>query len=118
MIITLDVFSGRPNPTWKLNEKDAKKFVERFASRSVVDAASVEAPLGYRGFSIAAASDLKLPDNIAASFHVGGTLVEGFKTKALKSPLLSLDETDEERKERKRLRKEKKKRKKKVAGSA
>lgn len=95
MIITLDVFSGRPNPTWKLNEKDAKKFVERFASKSVVDAESIESPLGYRGFSIEASSDIKLPDNIPSKFHVGGTLSDDTKTKSFKNPLLTLDETDD-----------------------
>jgi hypothetical protein len=95
MIITLDVFSGMPNPSWKLNEKDAKKFVERFASRSVLDAENMEAPLGYRGFSIETASDVKRPDTLPTKFHVGGTVADGFKAKGLKNPLLSLDEMDD-----------------------
>ena len=94
MIVTLDVFSGRPNPTWNLNEKDAKKFAERFAGKSVTGAENTEVPLGYRGFSIESASDVVLPDNIPQKFYVGGTLSESFAAGKLKSPLLTADETD------------------------
>jgi hypothetical protein len=95
MIITLDIFSGRPNPTFNLDEKNAKKFVERFAGKSVLSPENVEAHLGFRGFIVDAATDVKLPDNIPTRFHVGGVATEKFNAKALKQPLLSADENDD-----------------------
>ena len=95
MLITIDIFSGRPNPTFNLDEKNAKKFVERFAGKSVLSAENVESPLGFRGFIIEADSDVKLPDDIPTRFHVGGVATSKFSAKALKRPLLSADENDD-----------------------
>jgi hypothetical protein len=95
MIITIDIFSGRANPTIELDEKNAKKFVERFAGKSVLSAENVEAPLGFRGFIVEASTDVKLPDDIPTRFHVGGVATERFSAKALKRPLLSADENDD-----------------------
>ena len=95
MLITIDIFSGRPNPTFNLDEKDAKKFAERFAGRSVLSADNVESPLGFRGFIVEAATDVKLPDNIPTKFHVGGLATSKFSAKAFKRPLLSANENDD-----------------------
>lgn len=95
MLITLDIFSGRPNPTFDLDEKNAKKFVERFAGKSVLSADNVESPLGFRGFIVEAATDVILPDNIPTRFHVGGVATSKFSAKTLKSPLLTADENDD-----------------------
>lgn len=95
MIITIDIFSGRPNPTFTLDEKNAKKFAERFAGKSVLSADNVESPLGFRGFIVEAATDVKLPDDIPTRFHVGGVASSKFNAKALKRPLLTTDENDD-----------------------
>jgi hypothetical protein len=95
MIITIDIFSGVKNPTFNLDEKDAKKFAERFAGKSVLSANNVESPLGFRGFIVEASTDVKLPDNIPTRFHVGGVANSKFSAKALKSPLLTADENDD-----------------------
>lgn len=95
MLITLDIFSGRPNPTFDLDEKNAKKFAERFAGKSVLSAKDVESPLGFRGFIVEANTDVKLPDNIPTRFHLGGVASANFKTTGLKNPLLSADENDD-----------------------
>lgn len=95
MIITLDIYSGRPNPTFNLNEKDAKKFAERFAGKSVLSVGDVESHLGYRGFIVEAPSDVLLPDNIPTRFHVGGAASSSFNPKALKQPSLTDAENDE-----------------------
>ena len=95
MIITIDIFSGRANPTFTLDEKNAKKFAERFAGKSVLSSDKVESPLGFRGFIVEAATDVKLPDNIPTRFHVGGVASSNFSAKALKSPLLTADENDD-----------------------
>jgi hypothetical protein len=97
MIITLDIFSGRANPQFTLDAKDAKKFAERFAGRTALSAENVDAPLGFRGFIVDAASDVKLPDSTPQRFHVGGVATEKFQTKSksLKAPLLNAAENDD-----------------------
>ena len=97
MIITLDIFSGRKNPQFDLNEKDAKKFMERFAGKTALSAENVESPLGFRGFIVEADSDVKLPDKVPNRFHVGGVASSNFeaKAKSLKAPMLSADENDD-----------------------
>jgi hypothetical protein len=73
MIITLDVFSGKPNPSWQLSEKDTARLLERVSGGAVLPAASDESPaiLGFRGFVASAASD----DEMAPSaFRVGGPM--------------------------------------------
>lgn len=95
MIITLDVFSGMPNPSWKLNEKDEKKFLERFASKVLVTGNEVESHLGFRGFTVEASNDILKPDNIPTKFHLGGTLLDSTKAKSFNNPLMSIDESDD-----------------------
>lgn len=54
--IELDIFSGRPNPTWTLSPKEAGEFAERLRTGSVkvrpVD--DVRGVLGYRGIIVRA----------------------------------------------------------------
>jgi hypothetical protein len=57
MILTLDIFSGLPNPSWTLSVKDARKLINRLAGRAMAAPGAVESILGYRGFVIAATSD-------------------------------------------------------------
>ena len=51
MLVELDVFSGRPNPRWQLDERSGQE-LRRLQSRlSVSSVAPAEPPaLGYRGF--------------------------------------------------------------------
>jgi len=75
MIVTLDVFSGLPNPSWTLNEKEAGSLTERLAGKALPAASLAEDVLGYRGFVVMAASDdgaqkAALPE----AFRVGGSL--------------------------------------------
>src|SRR5437588_7007412 len=74
MIVTLDAFSGRPNPSWRLSEKDAIKVIERVAGR-VQALAEVEgegpSALGPRGFLISASSDDEATGNMPAVLRVG-----------------------------------------------
>jgi hypothetical protein len=61
MEIILDIFSGRPNPTWKLNEDETKEFVAKFKSLKPGD--SEKRPfkgLGYRGFKVTGFQDYDL----------------------------------------------------------
>lgn len=76
MIVTLDLFSGRPNPSWQLSEKDNRQLLERVSGRAVLAAAGDEsaAILGFRGFIVAAASDDEIPDTVSSAFRVGGPM--------------------------------------------
>lgn len=52
-VVTLDVFSGRQNPTWILSEADSQKLVERVNAVETVTAqkpSGAMGGLGYRGF--------------------------------------------------------------------
>ena len=73
MIVTLDAFSGRPNPSWRLSSKDNSRILERVAGKALAadTEASVEGPLGPRGFIIDAASDDETPAGVPVSFRVG-----------------------------------------------
>ena len=52
MLVELDVFSGRQNPAWRLDEPAARELRRRLAALSPSNARAVDPPgLGYRGFS-------------------------------------------------------------------
>ena len=51
MIVELDVFSGRPNPRWHLDEDQAAEVAELLRRLAPAPTGRVEPPaLGYRGF--------------------------------------------------------------------
>lgn len=54
--VELDIFSGRPNPTWMLSEKEEKQLMERVLAEpkqlAAVDSPDEALGLGYRGFII------------------------------------------------------------------
>ncbi len=52
MIVELDVFSGRPNPTWNLSAKQTEELLKAFQDLPLADKPSQEGGLGYRGFII------------------------------------------------------------------
>lgn len=72
MIITLDIFSGRPNPSWSLSESDANQLINRVAGRAMPEAMAVDNVLGYRGMIAVSSSDELLPEGLPASFRIGG----------------------------------------------
>ena len=58
MIVTLDAFSGRPNPSWVLDENDRQALISRVAgSMLAADSSEVRGGLGFRGYTVSAASD-------------------------------------------------------------
>lgn len=95
MVITLDIFSGRPNPSWKLSEKNAQQLLERVADKSLAPLDSVENKLGFRGLTVSAVSDEQLPDNVTDSFRLGGSFAADFIEKESKFSALNANETDE-----------------------
>jgi len=54
--VTIDVFSGRPNPTWEMTSEEAKRLLAMFraVSSSKADLVSRATPpgLGYRGIVV------------------------------------------------------------------
>ena len=53
MQIELDVFSGRPNPTWSLNDEQARECLARFKALKMSESKRVPYNgLGYRGFKV------------------------------------------------------------------
>jgi len=95
MIITLDVFSGRPNPSWLLSPKDTNRLLERFSGRSLVEAEAVDGVLGYRGLVVSATSDEPLPEGMPASFRVGGLLPAEYMAAESALRALTADESDD-----------------------
>jgi hypothetical protein len=93
MKVTLNVFSGRENPSWQLTEKDAKSFLERFAQKKVFAADAHQSKLGYSGFSIEANSDERLPNGIPSAFFIDGLLAEGVSEFGHGDPMLTAAES-------------------------
>lgn len=93
MRVTLNVFSGRENPSFDLSAKDAKAFLERTASKTILTASDYEAPLGYRGFHIETDSDERLPEGVPSSFFIDGKLRSGTMEFGHRHPLLTADES-------------------------
>ena len=51
MIVELDVFSGRPNPRWELDEPHSQRLLQIQNQLQASDQVPAEPPaLGYRGF--------------------------------------------------------------------
>lgn len=51
VVIELDVFSGRPNPRWELDERSVRRLVDIHRQLTAIVRPSAEPPgLGYRGF--------------------------------------------------------------------
>src|SRR3954451_13094281 len=57
MHVTLDVFSGRPNPTWRLTSAEARQLIDRVAGQPVRPVTAHPTLLGFRGFLVNAEQD-------------------------------------------------------------
>ena len=78
MIVTLDCFSGRPNPSWRLSNKDNSRLFERIAGKGVASELDSSAGvLGPRGFIVEAASDDDVPAGSPSTFRVGAPQAAG-----------------------------------------
>jgi hypothetical protein len=55
MRVTLDIYSGRENPSWDLSDSDARQLVDRVADKALTAVNEVEGVLGFRGYIIAVA---------------------------------------------------------------
>ena len=76
MIVTLDAYSGRPNPSWRLSAKDTSNLLQRVAGKNLASSDSELSDtgiLGPRGFIIEAFGDDQLPPGVPISFRVAGS---------------------------------------------
>ncbi|MEA2882771.1 MAG: hypothetical protein QOH32_2027 [Bradyrhizobium sp.] len=74
--VTLNIYSGRPNPSWALTAEQEKQLTERLASLSTVTDArpsGVAGGLGYRGFQVARHVE---DPHLSARFHVHESIVD------------------------------------------
>ena len=76
MIVTLDAFSGRPNPSWRLSDRDNASLLERVVGRALAAETETagDAVLGLRGFIISAGRDDEVPEGLPSTFRVGGPM--------------------------------------------
>ena len=65
VLVTLDVFSGRPNPSWSLSPDEAQELTRRLQGLPPAHGPAPEGDLGYRGFHLAMqAPTLALPSEV------------------------------------------------------
>ncbi|HEX6901150.1 MAG TPA: hypothetical protein VF789_15605 [Thermoanaerobaculia bacterium] len=50
--VELDIFSGRPNPTWKLSGEETSRFLGLLRELPSTEPGWFDAGLGYRGFAV------------------------------------------------------------------
>src|SRR5262245_40576701 len=96
MIVTLDAFSGRPNPSWRISDKDNARLLERVAGRALTSSIEGEgdAPLGPRGFIISAVGDDDVPEGVPQAFRVGNAALQKVAGES-RGTVLSASENDE-----------------------
>src|SRR5262245_43236851 len=81
MRVTLDIYSGRENPSWDLSANETRELIARVAGKTLPSVEDVEGTLGFRGYIVAVsedtddtARDAGLPD----VFRIGGDLPQQF----------------------------------------
>ena len=75
--IILDIFSGRPNPSWVIDKRRMKPIMEKIQDLPPADKIERDI-LGYRGFVIMNHNNLeRIPDKIVVYNHVVMITEEG-----------------------------------------
>jgi hypothetical protein len=71
--VELDIFSGRPNPSWTLSDKEEKELLDRVAADPMLmlPASATNGRLGYRGYVVTTVSE-SLDKKLPSSFRIGG----------------------------------------------
>ena len=97
MLVTLEIFSGRRNPSWMLSDKKAKELVDRIANRAVTPADAVEDDyaLGFRGLVVSETTDADAGAGVPMAFRIGGTAAPGAQALQAGQRALTADETDD-----------------------
>lgn len=97
MQVTLDIFSGRRNPSWMLSDKNAKALRDRIAHRAVAsgDAEAGGHILGFRGLVVAASGDADNAVGLPSALRIGGTAAPDAQALKAGHKALSADDTAE-----------------------
>lgn len=71
--VELDIFSGRPNPSWILSPKEEKELLDRVSAdpKILMSAGATNGRLGYRGYVVTAVSE-DAEKRLPAQFRIGG----------------------------------------------
>ena len=84
MLVTLDMFSGRPNPTWNLSEAEQRQVLDRVRGRTLAQVEVPDSRLGYRGIVIDPSEDSIA--EIPQGFRIESFSGAGLTTKGQLSP--------------------------------
>ena len=97
MLVTLDIFSGRRNPSWMLSGKKAKELSDRIAQRALTaaDDSTGDHILGFRGLVVAGTSDADGGGGVPAAFRIGGVASPDAAALNAGRSALTADETDD-----------------------
>ncbi|MCP3802764.1 hypothetical protein NLX83_26165 [Allokutzneria sp. A3M-2-11 16] len=71
MRVELEVFSGRTNPVWHLDDSQVREALDRFSGRSLAEPADLPDQLGFRGLVISADTDDPTESELPQRFAVG-----------------------------------------------
>lgn len=82
--VELDVFSGRPNPSWTLTPEESQDLLKEIQSLPNTDikADLAEEGLGYRGVLLTIQSDSKASESDFTSFRICQGLVNATNNKS------------------------------------
>jgi hypothetical protein len=83
--VEVDIFSGRPNPTWTLSPADDKTLRERLAALPAASPADLHTNLGYRGLVV------HLPDSVVVRLQRGHVRTDGADPQAKADPERGLE---------------------------
>ncbi|MCS7479852.1 hypothetical protein ACFFQW_18965 [Umezawaea endophytica] len=76
-VVELDIFSGRPNPTWTLPDAEATAFRERLDALAGTASGQVANNLGYRGFVVRTGDEVVTVQRGLVRRADGGTTTYG-----------------------------------------
>ena len=97
MLVTLEIFSGRRNPSWMLSDKKAKELVDRVAQRALTPADVVEDDyaLGFRGLVVSQTTDADAGAVVPMAFRIGGMANPSAQALQAGYRALTADEADD-----------------------
>src|SRR5690349_3817362 len=71
MRVELEVFSGRANPVWHLDDGQVREALDRFSGRALAEPAELPDQLGFRGLVLSSDSDDPSESQLPQRFAIG-----------------------------------------------
>ena len=78
MLVILDVFSGTPNPVWKLKQQQYSEFLKKISEKKISEKSNKIDGLGYRGLMVVE----KVNEEIESRFEVNNGTITVFENKS------------------------------------